>query len=175
MIQPLNRRDFTKLSMAALGGTLAGTALTGCKSDGGPSKGGGAKNGGSSATTETSLLMVEPHVCKGLNTCKGKGACKTASNECKKKNACAGQGKCASAVAHTCHKDNTCKGQGGCGETAGINDCKTKGECDVPLKKPETWTKVRASFEAAMKKAEKKFGPAPAKKAAKKEVDGAGP
>ena len=173
--------------MSALAGTAAGAALVGCEkkdppaggstttgsADGGETDGG--KTGGDAPTTDTSLLLKEPHVCRGLNACKETGSCKTANNECKGKNACHGQSKCATATAHTCHKDNTCKGQGGCEETAGINKCKELGACDVPLKKPETWTKVRTKFEAAMKKAEKKFGPAPAKEADKKEVDGAGP
>jgi len=143
--------------MAALGGTLAGTALIGCKSNS-KGNGNGATNGG--ATTPTSLLLADPHVCRGLNTCKSKGACKTASNDCKGKNACAGQGKCASAKAHDCHTENVCKGQGGCGDLAGVNECKGKGECGVPLK-DETWTKVRAKFEVAMTKSGKKAGPAP--------------
>jgi hypothetical protein len=151
MAQYLNRRNFTQLSMAALGGTLAGSALSGCKSD-----------NKAAATSEKSLLLTGQHVCRGLNTCKSKGACKTAGNDCKGKNACAGQGKCASAKAHTCHKENSCKGEGGCGELAGVNACKGKGKCGVPLK-DETWTKVRAKFATAMTKSGKKVGPAPKK------------
>jgi hypothetical protein len=30
--------------------------------------------------------------CTGINSCKGKGACKTANNSCKGQNACKGQG-----------------------------------------------------------------------------------
>ncbi|HTM63428.1 MAG TPA: hypothetical protein VL360_02865 [Gammaproteobacteria bacterium] len=30
--------------------------------------------------------------CYGVNSCKGKSACKTAKNECKGKNSCKGQG-----------------------------------------------------------------------------------
>ena len=30
--------------------------------------------------------------CFGINSCKGTGACKTASNDCKGKNACKGKG-----------------------------------------------------------------------------------
>jgi hypothetical protein len=30
--------------------------------------------------------------CSGANSCKGSGACKSASNECKGKNGCKGQG-----------------------------------------------------------------------------------
>ena len=31
-------------------------------------------------------------MCEGVNSCKGKGACKTANNGCKHQNACKGQG-----------------------------------------------------------------------------------
>jgi hypothetical protein len=64
---------------------------------------------------------------------------------------------------HDCKGQNTCKGQGGCGETPGENACKGQGSCAVPLK-DKTWAKARANFEAAMKKAGKEVGPAPAKK-----------
>jgi len=172
-LRDLSRRDFNRLSMSAFAGTAAGAALVGCEkkapsggsttkgsADGGEKDGDSGADGGSAPTTDTALLMQEPHVCRGLNTCKGKGACKTASNDCKGKNACAGQGKCASAKAHSCHKANECKGQGGCESTAGINACKEQGACAVPLSE-KTWTKVRAAFEAEMKKADKTVGPAP--------------
>jgi uncharacterized membrane protein len=32
--------------------------------------------------------------CFGLNSCKGKGSCKTAMNECKGKNSCQGKASC---------------------------------------------------------------------------------
>jgi hypothetical protein len=148
----LNRRDFSKLSMAALAG-----AVVGCDAI----KGG---YGGSTAATDDALLLAEPHVCRGLNACKGKGACKTAKNACKGKNVCAGQGACATAKKHGCHKDNACKGQGGCGKTAGRNTCKGKGECAVPLG-AKTWKPTRASFATAYKaKHGKAPGAAPAKK-----------
>lgn len=38
---------------------------------------------------------VEKHACKGLNSCKGKGGCKTGDNGCKGKNSCKGKGGCA--------------------------------------------------------------------------------
>jgi hypothetical protein len=167
-LSDLSRRDFTRLSMSAFAGTTAGVAMIGCeKKPPAPSGGttGAADGGGADGGTETpNLLMTGEHVCRGLNTCKGKGACKTASNDCKGKNACAGQGKCASAKAHSCHKENDCKGQGGCEESAGINDCSKKGACSVPLG-DKTWTKVRAKFTTAMEKAGKKVGPAPVKPA----------
>jgi hypothetical protein len=134
---PVTRRDFGRLTMAAVGGIAAGVMVPATVR----------------AADEGSLLLKDPHVCRGLNTCKGKGTTKD--------NACAGQGKCATAEKHTCDAQNACKGQGGCGETPGENACKTKGSCHVPLT-PDTWKKARAHFEAAMKKAGKSVGPAPA-------------
>lgn len=136
-IRDQSRRDFfNKLAVAAGGGVLLGaTGVAGAADE-----------------KEKSLLLTEPHTCKGLNTCKGKG--KGGGNEC------AGQGACATAEAHGCHTHNACKGQGGCGDTAGRNSCKGKGECSVPLGK-KTWEKTRKAFEAAAKKAGIKVGKAP--------------
>lgn len=134
------RRDFHKLSMAALGGALAGAALSGCKS-----KEPNEHDAEHAATAgSASLLLSEPHVCRGLNTCKGKGA--GGGNEC------AGTGKCATAKSHSCHGMNDCKGEGGCGATAGMNECAGKGGCQVPLK-ADAWAKVRPAFEKAAKEA----------------------
>lgn len=99
-------------------------------------------------------MLTEPHVCRGLNTCKGMGAGKD--------NECAGLGTCATAEAHSCHAANDCKGSGGCGTTAGINECKGTGECGVPLN-DKTWKRARATYEAAMNSAGKSFGEAPPK------------
>jgi hypothetical protein len=135
----MSRRDFNKLTVAAFGGVLLGATITGRAADHDPS-----------------LLLKDPHTCRGLNTCKGKG--KGA------KNSCAGQGNCATAEAHSCKGDNTCKGQGGCGEYPGQNSCKGQGSCEVPLSE-KSWKKARTAFEAQMKKAGKTFGDAPKKKA----------
>jgi hypothetical protein len=136
----MNRREFEKLAVAALGGLLAGatTATAQDKKD-----------------TTKPLFLQEPHVCRGLNTCKGKD--KT------KKNDCAGMGQCATAKAHSCKGENDCAGLGGCGEKPGENNCKGMGECAVPITKTATWEKARKNYEAAMKKAGKKFGDAPKK------------
>lgn len=137
----LNRRDFQRLTLAALGGALAGTQLVYAADEKGKE--------------EKNPLLSDPHVCRGINTCKGKGK--------DKKNDCAGQGTCATAKAHSCHAENDCKGQGGCGPKPGENACKGKGECGVPLSK-DAWNKARKRFEELMKKQGKKFGPAPKKK-----------
>ncbi len=164
---PCHRRDFHKLTMAAFGGLLAGSAI-GCgddkkgKTGGGKTGAQGSDTQGPDGTGKTKLteaqevMLKEPHVCRGLTACKVTGA--------GKENACAGQGTCATAAAHDCSGMNECKGQGGCGETAGRNACKGQGECAVPLS-DKTWQKARPAFEQAMKAGGKTFGGAPKKKA----------
>lgn len=154
----LNRRDFTRLTGAALGGLVAGS-LVGCGGDdegatGGPDNGGGENGGGGEAEHNAQLLLEEPHVCRGLNACmdKAKGG----------DNACAGQSACATAEAHGCHGQNECKGQGGCGEYPGQNTCSGKGECAVPLS-DKAWTNARAKLEELLEAEGKKLAEAPPK------------
>ncbi len=136
----MNRRDFGTLTAAAFSGLVTGT-LSGRRVQG--------------ADYDITLLTKEPHVCRGLNTCKGLG--KGGNNQC------AGQGTGASVDRHMCNGTNDCKGEGGCGEYPGQNLCKGQGACAVPLTK-KTWPKARKAFEEIMTKQGKKFGPAPAKK-----------
>ena len=142
--EPVHRRDFHKLTMAAFGGLVAGTAVSTVQAQ--------KKDEKPKINVDPALLLEEPHSCKGLNTCKGKGK--------SEKNACAGQGACATAKAHDCKGMNDCKGQGGCGGYPGQNTCKSKGHCATPLKK-ETWSLARKQFEQLMEDAGKKVGPAP--------------
>ena len=137
----LNRREFAKLTAAAVGGVVAGTVVTDLPE----------ANEGS--PLDENPLTSGKNVCRGLNPkC---GGHKGGSNKC------AGQGSCHTANKHTCHGANDCKGQGGCGERPGENACKGKGECGVPLS-DSAWKRARTNFEAAMKAAGKKFGDAPA-------------
>jgi hypothetical protein len=147
----LDRREFHKLTAAALSGLAAGGVL-GCGSKPAPAPV-ATPPGTSGAGDSTVASTGDVHTCRGLNECKGQGK----GGE----NACRGQGACATAKEHSCHAQNDCKGLGGCGETAGANDCKGKGECAVPLM-ADAWKKVRALKEAEW--AEKKLdaGPAPA-------------
>ena len=140
-----NRREFSKWAAAAVGGLLAGLGASRAAAADEPKM----------KDPKKPLLLQEPHICRGLNpTCKGevKG----------KKNDCAGQAYGPTVKDHKCKGMNDCAGEGGCGEHPGENECKSKGECAVPLS-DKTWAKARKNFEAAMTKAGKKFGDAPKK------------
>ena len=139
----LNRREFSKLTMAAVGGLMAG-AVT-------------AQFNPAAADDPKSPLLEGPNVCRGLNH-----SCKNHNGG---NNDCAGQGSCHTAKAHGCNGENECKGQGGCGARPGENACKGQGGCSVPLH-DSAWKKARENFESAMKAAKKKYGPAPGKKKA---------
>jgi hypothetical protein len=133
LTEDVSRRDFGKLALAAFGGVVAGSML----------------GGSLLSADEKKAAPKDAHACCGLNACKGHGA--------DGKNDCAGQGSCATTEAHSCAGSNACKGQGGTGDNA----CKGKGSCAVPIK-GDGWKKARASYEANMTKAKKKFGAAPA-------------
>src|SRR4051812_19684615 len=174
----LSRRQFHRLSAAALGGLVAGAAI-GCgeektapvtkTKDGGgdaPLAKTSAQNApaeknadgktapGKTAPDKTAVVAtaVAMHACRGLNECKGQGK--------DGKNVCAGQGTCFT-TKHECSGQNDCKYQGGCGGTMGTNDCKGKGGCGhLPIPN-SAWGKARESFEARMKQAGKMVGQAP--------------
>jgi hypothetical protein len=164
----VSRRDFHKLSTAALCGLIAGTAF-GCADQAAPPPTKttssttppptapaapaktDAKTDGKSAVVVTTVGL---HACRGLNECKGLGK--------SKKNDCAGKGDCYT-VTHSCFSQNDCKYQGGCGGENGLNDCKGKGGCGhFPIADNDVWKKARLAFESREKAAGKKFGPAPA-------------
>jgi len=136
----LDRRDFHKLTAAALGGLAAGSVL-GC--------------GGGQDAAQQVVALSEVHLCRGLNNCKGQG--KGGDN------ACRGQGACATAKEHACGGQNDCKSLGGCGETAGENQCKGKGGCHVPLME-SAWTKLRDKRQAQWTEKKLEFGQPPAGK-----------
>lgn len=159
--QELTRRDFHRMTAAALGGVLAGS-VAGCAAKtppAPPTKGGGAAAGSGTTPATTpggEAVASADHACRGLNTCKSD------------KNACAGQSECATKT-HSCASQNECKNLGGCGENPGSNACKGMGGCEVPMTHGDAWERARKSFEARMKKEDKKFGDAPAKAGAKPE------
>jgi hypothetical protein len=83
---------------AAFTGLLGGTVARGAT----PANINGSGAGLTSASSAISTIAgqaaadpVEKHACKGLNSCKGKGGCKSSDNGCKGKNSCKGKGGCA--------------------------------------------------------------------------------
>jgi len=149
----MDRRDFHKLTTAALGGLAAGSIL-GCGQKNAPPAAGQfspVPSGG-----EVTLAKADVHLCRGLNDCKGLG--KDGKNDCR------GQGACATAKEHTCGGQNDCKGLGGCGEEVGANDCKTKGGCHVPLM-DDAWATLRKKKEAEWGEKKLEVGAAPPKAA----------
>lgn len=153
-MKKLNPAELGKFTMAALSGLVAGATLGGCGSTESAGTNSEKPSSGGPGIPVQSASIVEMHVCKGMNACKGQGA--------DGKNACAGQGGCAAAAAkHECKGHNACKGQGGCGEMAGTNECKGHGGCQVPMQDQDAWKKARESFEARMKSENKPVGAAP--------------
>src|SRR6476660_10050805 len=102
----MHRRDFHRLTTAALGGLATGSML-GCGKKAPPSV------AGTPGGVEVTLAKSEAQLCRGLNDCKGLG--KGGKNDCR------GRGTCATAKEHTCGGQNECKGLCGCGETVGAN------------------------------------------------------
>lgn len=152
----LSRRDFTRLTAAAFGGLLAGTAVGCAQKEPAKPAAGTATPAVKPPGEVVAAAKVEAHACRGLNSCKSD------------KNECAGQSTCA--TGSWAPGENACKNLGGCGSDPGANECKGHGGCEVPMK-PEhgAWEKARKSFEERMTKAGKKFGAAPEMAEAKKD------
>lgn len=150
---PLDRRAFHQLTLAALSGLSAGV-LGGCGQAPSDQRATPAGAAAAELTEAEQILLAEPHVCRGLNTCKGLGR--------SKENECAGTGTCASIADHACAGQNECKGQGGCGSNPGMNSCKGQGGCHIPLME-DAWTRARGVLEGALQKQGKTAGAAPVK------------
>jgi hypothetical protein len=73
---------------AAFTGLVGGTAVRAATS-------GNTSSSISAIAGQAADDKVEKHACKGLNSCKGKGGCKSSDNGCKGKNSCKGKGGCA--------------------------------------------------------------------------------
>src|SRR5258708_7380931 len=117
----MDRREFNSVMGAVVAGMVAGATLSA------DDKAADAKP------------LIDTHVCKCRNDCKGKGGCKAGANGCEGLNSCKGKGGCACAAAkHDCKGKNGCKALGGCktGDKgcAGKNPCKGKGGCAVPVR-----------------------------------------
>ncbi len=150
MSNDLTRRRFHEITVAAFGGLMAGS-IAGCSKE--KPKTETVATAEELAAQEEAKKKADLHLCRGLNTCKGKG--KGGSNDC------AGTSTCATFAQHECAGDNDCKGQGGCGANPGANECKGKGACHVPLM-DHAWDKMRKSLEEKFKTDSKELGKAPA-------------
>jgi hypothetical protein len=75
--------------------TLAIAALAGILSVGAVSTGFISKANAGTHDKAANEQATEKHGCKGQNSCKGNGGCKTDKNACKGHNTCKGQGGCA--------------------------------------------------------------------------------
>ncbi len=134
--------------MAAFGGLAAGCQQR--EPAAVPAANGTAPGTAVAAAEEVNPLLDEPHVCRGLNTCKGFGS-----------DSCAGLSQCATdSIHHECGTRNACRGQGGCGTNPGENTCKGHGGCSVPLM-DAVWERTRKRFEKLMAEQGRKVGPAP--------------
>jgi hypothetical protein len=145
----VNRRDFSKWTMAAFGGFMSG-AVIGCGNDetSAPSDGSNeTKPAGDSGGGETT--EVAAHGCRGLNECK------SATNDCRGMSACATE-----SWHHDCGTMHDCKGKAGCGENPLANDCKGQGGCHVPLM-DAAWEKARENMEKKWEAAGLDYGDAP--------------
>ena len=109
----------------AVAGVLAGSRLLSALPKD-ASKGEGKKSSAGDEKKDKAQASSDKHVCKGMNSCKGKGGCMTDANACAGKNDCKGKGGCATAK-HDCKGKNDCKAQG----KGGKNDCKGKGDCST--------------------------------------------
>jgi hypothetical protein len=78
---------------AAFAGLLTGTASRVSAAPSGSDS--AAKIGVDGQLADSIEAKKEKHGCKGMNSCKGKGGCKTGDNGCKGKNSCKGKGGCA--------------------------------------------------------------------------------
>ena len=70
----MNRRDFGRVMLGVTGGLLAGTQFSPTLA--------GEEGGG------------DKHICKGHNSCKGRGGCASGDQGCAGKNSCKGKGGC---------------------------------------------------------------------------------
>jgi hypothetical protein len=81
----VNMKSKTIIAGAAVAGLMTGMMVTPADAATTTSKAGVSIMG----------KKTDTHACKGQNSCKGKGGCKTSDNGCKGKNSCKGKGGCA--------------------------------------------------------------------------------
>lgn len=96
--ETLMSHNVNKLAIAALAGLMtAGFAVAPAMASANPyPQGYKVANAEQSAEKSGSTeQQMEKHACKGHNSCKGNGGCKTEKNACKGQNSCKGLGGCA--------------------------------------------------------------------------------
>ena len=81
----MERRDFTKVMGAVVAGMVAGSKAFAFGDE-----------------KKADEKKADAHICKGHNSCKGKGGCKTDKNACAGKNECKGKGWINAASAEEC-------------------------------------------------------------------------
>ncbi len=79
------------LAAAAMGGLVAGAAMNVSASASTHSQKSAVQ---SQVGAKGAAIALDKHDCKGMNSCKGQGGCKTGDNGCKGKNSCKGNGGC---------------------------------------------------------------------------------
>jgi len=126
--QELNRRDFHRLTMAAVGGVLAGT-VAGCGGEDKPAPPPKAHPQRPPTPNRPSRLNRRARKSPRSRGIRTRAADSTPARikGPLARTTVPGNGVCATkAWHHSCGGQNDCKGQGGCGETATMNDCKQK-------------------------------------------------
>ncbi|MFO0619463.1 MAG: hypothetical protein U0414_43145 [Polyangiaceae bacterium] len=77
------------VALTAVGGMVVG--IVGCGSS---TPEGTAPAGGSASPSASAAAADAPHCCAKLNSCAGKGGCKTDENKCRGLNSCKNKGGC---------------------------------------------------------------------------------
>ena len=95
----MNHKQTLTIAAAALSGMLAGSAARAAVVP--TTTGVTGHNLTSTAGQKAIPLDDATHDCKGKNSCKGQGGCKTGDQGCKGKNSCKGAGGCKTAAATT--------------------------------------------------------------------------
>jgi hypothetical protein len=83
----MGHKEVKALMAVAIAAMIAGAPLTSCKSS-------------KSESSSSSAPHADKHACKGMNSCKGQGGCKTGNNGCAGKNSCKGNGGCGVPMKH---------------------------------------------------------------------------
>ena len=95
VLQDMTKSNKFLITGAAVAGLLAGTSASIKASNLLPGVKSAMAAQDDSADKKADKKVKEKHACKGQNSCKCKGGCKSSDNGCKGKNSCKGKGGCA--------------------------------------------------------------------------------